>query len=296
MAKPQEIRRRIKSIESTGKITRAMEMVSASKLRRAQSAIEMARPYTEKMVEFIGDLARVTGEGDFPLLQEHEEEKVVCVVSLTADRGFTGAFNTNVLRRSEGLLRQIKEDGKSGQLICIGKKGHSYFSFRHYEILNSYLDVTDGPTYDTAKQIAIELMDLYTEGKVDKVELVYNRFKSAMEQVDTVQTVLPIQKPEVSEADAMSKFATDYLFEPSPGELFRSILPAYVETQIFRALLESSASEQGARMTAMKKASDNATEIISNLVLTLNRARQAQITQEISEIVGGAESLKYSKS
>lgn len=295
MAKTREIRRRIRSIESTSKITRAMEMVAASKLRKAQSRVGAARPYSEMMVEFMSDLSRVGGLPDFPLLKEREVEKRVCIVAITGDRGLCGSFNTNVLKKSEELFHAEKSAGKIPELICIGKKAYGYFRFRRYEVLNRFLGISDNPTYDSAKLVANELTGLYSSEKVDRVDVVYTRFKSPMEQHVVVQRFLPIPRPKVTGEEYPQKFSTDYIFEPSAGELFKRLLPVYVETTVFRALLESSTSEQGARMTAMKMASDNAEEMISHFTLQYNRARQAQITQEISEIVGGAESLKHAR-
>lgn len=296
MSNTRAIRRRIKSVESTSKITKAMEMVSASKLRKAQSAIEAARPYAETMIEFTSDLSKVSGVGDFPLLEEREQIENVCVVAITADRGQCGTFNTNVLKRCEGIIRRERQAGRNVQLVVIGKKGYTYFNFRQVAMLESYRDVMDAPDYASAKRIADFLIELFSGGGTDEVILVYNAFKSIMEQIVTEQVLLPIPKGDVEQDKIEGKFSIDYTFEPSAEALFESILPAYVETSVFRTLLESSAGEHGARMTAMKMASDNAGEIISTLVLLLNKSRQAQITQEISEIVGGVESMKYSKS
>jgi F-type H+-transporting ATPase subunit gamma len=295
MASVQDIKRRIRSVRNTRKITRAMELVAAAKLRRAQSRIEAMRPYADTMRELIAGVGRAaTSVRGLPLLEQREEVSTVAIVPLTGDRGLAGAFNAQVLRRAFALERQLRRDGLDVRWVAVGKKGRSTLSFRRFELSGEYTGFTDQPAYRDAQAIAHRVAELFTEREVDRVVLVYNTFESALSQRVTEQEILPIAADiletdeEERQTDAMRG---DFIFEPEPEEILERLLPVYVETQVYRALLESTASEQGARMTAMRNASKNAGELIDRLTLDMNRARQAEITQEILEVVGGAEAL-----
>jgi F-type H+-transporting ATPase subunit gamma len=295
MASVQDIKRRIRSVRNTSKITRAMELVAAAKLRRAQARIEAMRPYADTMRELIGGVGRAaTSVRGLPLLQQREEVSTVAVVPLTGDRGLAGAFNAQILRRAFALERELRRDGKQVRWVAVGKKGRSTLTFRRYEIAGEYTGFTDRPAYSDAQAIAHRVADLFVEDEVDRVVLVYNRFESALSQKVTEQEILPIAA-DILETDEDERrqdaLRGDFIFEPEPEEILERLLPVYLETQVYRALLESTASEQGARMTAMRNASKNAGELIDRLTLDMNRARQAEITQEILEVVGGAEAL-----
>jgi F-type H+-transporting ATPase subunit gamma len=295
MAAVQDIKRRIRSVRNTRKVTRAIELVAAAKLRRAQARIEAMRPYADTMNELIAGVGRAAASvRGLPLLQQRESVESVLLVPLTADRGLAGAFNAQVLRRAFALERQLQAEGVKVRWLGVGKKGRSTLTFRRRELDGAYVGFTDRPMYSDAQAIAHRCADLFTEGEVDRVVLVYNTFVSALTQTITDQDVLPISA-DILETDEEERAADtlrgDFIFEPEPEEILARLLPVYVETQVYRALLESTASEQGARMTAMRSASKNAEELIDGLTLQMNRARQAQITQEILEIVAGAEAL-----
>jgi len=294
MASVQDIKRRIRSVRNTRKITRAMELVAAAKLRRAQARIEAMRPYAETMRELISGVGRASSSIKLPLLEQRENVQSVLLIPLTGDRGLAGAFNAQVIRRSLALERRSVADGLSVRWLAVGKKGRSTLTFRKKTIDSEFVGFTDQPAYADAQAIAHRAAELFSSGEVDRVVLVYNTFVSALTQNVTEQDLLPIS-PELLETsddeahhDAMRG---DFIFEPEPEEILERLLPVYLETQLYRALLESAASEQGARMTAMRNASKNAAELIDNLTLQMNRARQAEITQEILEVVAGAEAL-----
>lgn len=294
MPSQKDLKRRIVSIENTNKITKAMEMVAAARLRRSQQRIEAARPYAFWMMEFIAGLVRYAptkGTG-LPLLEPRPETKRVALVAVTGDRGLCGAFNANVVRKALELKRTYEASGIEVDLHVIGRRGVSTLRFQRHPVAGAYTDITDRPRYLNAQTIADVLIRAYSTFEVDLVHLVYNRFKSAMEQTVVDEVILPIQE------EVVSKYATevvapymDFIFEPGPGQILRDLLPTYVEMAVFRALLESSASEHGARMTAMRNASDAATEMTQSLNLAMNQARQASITQEILEVVAGADAL-----
>lgn len=291
MASLQDIRRRIASVQSTRKITKAMEMVAAAKLRRAQTRIEALRPYAIDMVEMMMDLATYADGGhQFPLLREHEKETTHALVVMTGDRGFAGAFNANVIRRGLDVDRELRAHGMATRWFVVGKKGISTLRFRGVDLERTWQGKSDHPVYTDAQDIAHVVADLYAHEQVDKVHLIYNHFKSPLEQTVMDVTLLPIAREDVSRAD-QRRSPVSYLYEPDAATIFAGILPAYIEIAIYRALLESSASEQGARMTAMRSASDNAEEMIGSYTLALNRARQAAITQQILEVVAGADAL-----
>jgi F-type H+-transporting ATPase subunit gamma len=295
MASVQDYKRRIRSVRNTRKITRAMELVAAAKLRRAQTRIEAMRPYADTMRELIAGVGRAAASvRGLPLLEQREQVEAVLLVPLTADRGLAGAFNAQVMRRAFALERSLQGEGKTVRWLAVGKKGRSTLSFRRRKLDGEYVGFTDRPTYGDAQAIAHRAGDLFVQGEVDRVVLVYNTFVSALTQRVTEQDVLPISA-DILETDEEERAAAamhgDFIFEPEPEEILARLLPVYVETQLYRALLESTASEQGARMTAMRNASKNAGELIDGLTLSMNRARQAEITQEILEVVGGAEAL-----
>ena len=295
MASQQDIRRRIRSVQNTRKITRALELVAASKLRRAQARIEDMRPYADRMLELMSGTARAsTSVRGLPLLQQRDEVRTVAVVPIMGDRGLSGPFNSQVLRRSLAVSRQLQGEGKQVRWVAVGRRGVGSLRFRRFELSGEFTGFTDDPRYADAQAIAHKVIELYTEEEVDRVLVIYNRFESALTQRVTEQELLPLSEAlletdqEEREEDAVRG---DFIFEPEPEEILERLLPVYVETELYRALLESAASTHGAQMTAMRNASKNAGELIDNLTLAMNRARQAEITQEILEVVAGADAL-----
>lgn len=294
MASQRDIKRRITSVQNTKKITKAMEMVAAARLRRAQQRIESTRPYAVHMMEFIAGLARYI-EVDperFPLLKQHAEVRRVAVVALTADRGLCGAFNANIVRRAQERVREYRAAGVEVDLIVVGKKGAGTLRFHRFDLAAAYTGITDKPSFLDAQTLANRVAELYSSGAVDRVLVIFNHFVSPMEQRVTEQIILPLQEEIVgtyTPPDAAPHM--DFLFEPQAEAILNDLLPSYVEMTIYRALLESTASEHGARMTAMRNASESAGEMIDELTLAMNRARQASITQEILEVVAGADAL-----
>jgi F-type H+-transporting ATPase subunit gamma len=287
----RDIRRRIGSVHNTRKITKAMEMVAAAKLRRNQARIEALRPYAADMIEMMIDLATYSEEsGLYALMQERSEIRTVAVVAMTGDRGLAGAFNANVVRKAMDIERGLRDEGVDTRVIAVGRKGIGTLTFRGCRLERSWQGLSDRPEYGDAKAIAAYLIELYVSGQVDRVRLVYNHFTSPIEQTLLDDVILPVPREAVTDA-ARKTGPVTYLFEPEAGAILESLLPAYVEIAVYRSLLESSASEQGARMTAMRNASDSAEEMLESLTLALNRARQAAITQEILEVVAGAEAL-----
>jgi F-type H+-transporting ATPase subunit gamma len=295
MATVQDIRRRIRSVANTRKITRAMELVAAAKLRKAQARIEAMRPFADRMLELMAGTARAsTSVRGLPLLQQREQERGVALVPLTGDRGLAGAFNSQVLRRSLALERQLRGEGKHVRWVGVGRKGVGSLRFRRFDLAGDFSGFTDQPTYADAQAIAHRLAELYTDEEVDRVTIVYNAFESALVQRVTVRDVLPLSEDLLETGEEERERDTlhgDFIFEPEPEEILARLLPVYLETELYRALLESAASEHGARMTAMRNASKNAEELIDDLTLRMNRARQAEITQEILEVVAGADAL-----
>jgi F-type H+-transporting ATPase subunit gamma len=292
------IKRRIKSVDKIRQITRAMELVATSKIKRAEDRIKATRPYAQKMVEIMTNLTAVTGDFSHPLLDAHESMDNTAILVLTSNRGLCGAFNTNILRKAEDVAREEQAAGRGVKLLTVGKKGDSYFRFRGYDVAESYLDISDAPTFEEAQVLAERLMEMYINREVDQVLIIFNHFKSVAEQKPLIFTLFPLEKPEeVGQADeAATERASEYIYEPSAQELIDKLLPAYAETVTYRSLLESAASEQGARRTAMKSATDNSGEMIESLTMTFNRARQSQITQELAEISGAVEALKFIQS
>ena len=288
----QDIKRRIRSVRNTRKITKAMELVAGARLRRAQARIEAMRPYADRMLELMVGTARAsTSVRGLPLL-ERREVRNAAVLALTGDRGLAGAFNAQILRHVFALERRLRSEGVQVRWLVSGRKGASTLRFRRYELSKSWIGFSDKPAYSDAQAIAHTIAELYTEGEVDQVYVVYNHFESPLVQRVVEQEILPIPE-HVLEAgdDRDAAMSGDFIYEPEPEEILARLLPVYVETELFRALLESAASEQGARMTAMRNASKNAAELIDTLTLRMNRARQAEITQEILEVVAGADAL-----
>jgi F-type H+-transporting ATPase subunit gamma len=293
VATVQDINRRIRSVTNTRKITRAMELVAAAKLRRAQARIEAMRPYAERMQELMVGTARASASvRGLPLLQRREVRRVA-IVPLTGDRGLAGPFNAQILREAFALERELRGEGKELRWLVAGKKGASTLRFRRYDLAQAWTGFSDSPAYFDAQAIANRLAELYSGDDVDQVYVIYNHFESALVQRVVRQEVLPIteQVLEAGEDDRSEALLGDFIYEPEPEQILERLLPVYLETEIYRALLESAASEQGARMTAMRNASKNAGELIDHLTLQMNRARQAEITQEILEVVAGADAL-----
>jgi len=291
MATQQDIARRIRSVRNTGKITKAMELVAASRLRRAQARIQGLRPYADRLQQLTVEVAAATSHTRGQPLLERREVKGVAVLALTADRGLAGAFNANVIRRSLAVAAEHRAAGRQVHWLAVGRKGSSSLRFRGQEIEQSYTGITDRPKYSDARAIAERAAELYTEGEVDLVVMVYNRFVSALTQALETVDVLPVPE-EMLTGEEPELIEGAYLEEPDRSEILRRLLPTYVEVTIYRALLESTASEHGSRMTAMGNASENASNLIDSLTLEMNRARQAEITQQILEVVAGADALE----
>jgi F-type H+-transporting ATPase subunit gamma len=289
MATQQDIKRRIASVNNTKKITKAMELVAGSRLRRAQARIEALRPYADRMQQLVVDVAaNVGGVSDQPLLARRDVRSVA-VIALTGDRGLAGAFNANIVRRSLEIARAERAEGRDVVWLVVGRRGASTLRFRRQSVATDYTGITDRPTYADARAIAGRVAELYEQGEVDRVVMVYNHFLSALSQrVDEVE-LLPV--PEEALTGEAVKLEGSFIFEPDERDILHDLIPTYLEITIYRALLESTASEHGARMTAMRNASDNAGSLIDDLTLKMNRARQAEITQEILEVVAGADAL-----
>jgi F-type H+-transporting ATPase subunit gamma len=295
MATVQDLKRRIRSIRNTRKITKAMELVASARLRRAQQRIQAMRPFADRMLELMAGTARAsTSVRGLPLLERRDEVRAVAIAPLTGDRGLAGAFNSQVLRRALALERELRAEGKQVRWVGVGRKGVGTLRFRRFELSGEFTGFADQPAYADAQAIAHRLAELYTEQEVDRVVIVYNAFQSALVQRVTVRELLPLSEDVLAtdqderEQDALQG---DFIFEPEPEEILQRLLPVYLETEIYRALLESAASFLGAQMTAMRNASKNAGELIDSLTLAMNRARQAEITQEILEVVAGADAL-----
>ena len=285
----KDIKKRIGSVKSTQQITKAMKMVAAAKLRRAQDAAVSARPYAEKLQEVMSNLAQREEADGHPLLSQRGTGRAL-IVLMTADRGLCGGFNASVSKEAERFIRDNKQGFDAIDLMIIGRKGRDFLKSRVGDnITKVYENITTDATYKTAQLIGQEVVDAYSEEKYDAVYVIYNAFQSAIVQIVTVEQVLPIQP---QEAETVKEDTVDYIYEPDRTEVLSQILPKMVEVQLFRGLLESNASEQGARMSSMDSASRNAAEMIDKLTLQYNRARQAAITKELMEIISGAESIK----
>jgi len=290
-AELRTIRRRIVSVQSTKKITRAMELIAASRILKARERVKAARPYADKMTEVIRNVARASGEIQHPLLEQRDLETMGLLI-VTSDRGLAGGYNSSVIRLAEHRVAELRTSGVDVRLYTVGKKAQGYFSYRRYHIERSFLGVTDQPGYGDARAVANTLMDEYASGAIDAVEVFFTEFQSALNQISTRSPLLPIAPPPPDEEEEQQTGpAVSYSYEPDPADILSRLLPRYVEADIFGKLLDSSASEHAARQRAMKAATDNADELIKILTRTANQARQAEITTEISEIVGGAEAL-----
>ncbi|MFA5299211.1 MAG: ATP synthase F1 subunit gamma [Lutibacter sp.] len=286
MANLKEIRNRITSIGSTMQITSAMKMVSAAKLKKAQDAITQMRPYANKLTELLQNLSATLEDDIENVYAEQRIVSKVLIVAITSNRGLCGGFNSSVIK---GSVKYIEDNyqGKQVDIFSIGKKGYDILS-KNFTVIERHNEIYDDLTFDNVAVIAEQIMSLYALGKYDKIELIYNRFKNAATQILTLEQFLPI---ELTEGEGKLNTNTDYIFEPNKAEIVLQLIPKSLKTQLYKALRDSFASEHGARMTAMHKATDNATELRDNLRLTYNKARQAAITNEILEIVGGAEAL-----
>ena len=305
MASTQDLKRRLRSISNTRKLTRAMELVASARLRRAQQRIEAMRPYADRMLELMAGTAQAAGAVRLPLLEQRDNVSTVAIVPVTGDRGLAGAFNAQVLRRAFAEMRELEASGKQVTFFTSGKKAQSTVRFRRLSLAGSWTGFSDRPAYSDAQAIAHAVSEAFVNGEVDRVIVVYNAFVSPLVQQVTVSSLLPISTEalggeragagegtaEPEHGHASDSEHLDFFFEPEPRQILERLLPVYVETELYRALLESAASEQGARMTAMRNASKAAGELIDSLTLAMNRARQAEITQEILEVVAGADAL-----
>ncbi|OGU08246.1 MAG: ATP synthase F1 subunit gamma [Gemmatimonadetes bacterium RBG_16_66_8] len=288
MAKARELHRRIRSVENTRQITKTMEMVSTSKLKRARDRVVAARPYAAALAAVIGELYSPELAERFPLLRQPVgEPRRTALVLVTSNRGLCGAFNGNLIREARQRIAGLEARGAEVELHGIGRKGIGYFRYIGRALASQRQDIGDRPTPAHATEVMTALMDRFAAGELDVVEVVYAQFKSPLSTPPTLMQILPVPPP-----TAAGRAAPNYILRPSADEIVRAILPLYVRNQMFRALVETAAAEHGARRTAMKNATDSAGDMIDMLRRTFNRARQAQITQEIAEIVGGAEALK----
>lgn len=287
MQNMREIKRRIRSVQNTRQITKAMTMVAAAKLRRAQERAEESRPYTDKMSEVIASIASRIDIVAHPLLEVREVKKTGYVV-ITSDQGLAGGYNSNLLRKLVQTIAGRHRSASEYEIFVIGKKGRDFLKRREYPIIGEVIGLSDSPTFAEIKNISNRVVKMYAEGTFDEVYLYYNEFISTISQLPTEKKLLPLTDLDEAEGGELSAFIE---FEPSAEEVLGSLLPRYAETLIYSALLNAKASESGARMTAMDSATNNADEMIESLTLTYNRARQASITQELTEIVAGANAL-----
>lgn len=285
MANLRDIKRRIRSVKNTQQITKAMKLVSASKLRKAQERILSVRPYALKLMDVLRHLAARAGEDLHPLLNKREGNKIVLLV-ITSDKGLCGAFNSSILRKTMQIVRE--NEGKEISFIVAGRKGRDFLRNRKFKILNEYCNWAKGLDYLKAAEIGETLSELFTQNAADKVYVIYNEFKSVIQQQVVMDQLLPVVPEKLTEKD----FAVDYIYEPDEESILDHLLKRYMTVEVFRAFLESAAGEQGARMTAMDNATRNASEMIGDLTLFYNRTRQAYITKELIEVVNGAEALK----
>jgi F-type H+-transporting ATPase subunit gamma len=282
MAKGRELKGRIKSVENTRKITRTMEMVATSKMKRAHDRVVAARPFANSLSEVIANLYTPELAERFPLLRQPATINKAAVIVLTSNRGLAGAFNANLLKEARAHLARLKERNVEPELHVVGKKGLGYFRYVGRAVASSRVDISDRPTAENASEIVDDLIARFASGDIDAVYITYAKFQSALSTPPATQTILPVTPPERKGAQP------DYILLPSAEVILTQLLPSYVRNSVYRALVETAAGEQGARRTAMKNATDNAGEMLNVLRRTFNRARQAQITQEIAEIVGGA--------
>jgi F-type H+-transporting ATPase subunit gamma len=288
----RQLRRRIKSVRSTQKITRAMEMIAASRIVKAQRRVREARPYAEQIHEIIKGLAASSEVAQHPLLQVRDEVRNVAVIVLTSDRGLAGAYNANILKLGERTLRDEESSGRNVDLYVIGRKGNGYFAYRGRRSARTWAGISDEPHLEDAAGIAETVMQRFAAGELDRVWLVYTDFKSSLTQAPVRMELLPVKPEEFGGGD---EIAPEFLFIPDRDTILDRLIPRYVEAKVFHGLLESSASEHAARQRAMKSATDNANDVANSLSRVMNQARQDQITTEISEIVGGAEALSQGR-
>jgi F-type H+-transporting ATPase subunit gamma len=284
------VRRRIRSVQSTMKITRAMELISASRLARAQERVAQARPYTDEITAALESVVSTEATVSHPLLEQRAESRAAAVLVITSDRGLAGPYNANVLRTAEELQARLREDSIEPKLYVTGRKGLGYYRFRQRAIEQSWTGFSDRPSYEDARAVVDALVEAFLDHRVDQIHAVFTDFVSAGTQRAVARRFVPLVIEEVEEGPPEP--IPQYLFEPSPERLLDALLPRYVQARVFTAMLESTASEHAARRRAMKAATDNAEELIEDLTRDYNQARQAQITQEIMEIVGGAEALQ----
>jgi len=297
MAKPRELKRRIRSVQNTKKITKTMELVSTSKLKRAQDRVVGARPYAQALAEVIGELYSPELAERFPLLRQPGHTgrgagvRHSALLLITSNRGLCGAFNSNLIREARRRLEELEAQDTHTELHLVGKKGVGYFKFTKRNIASQRVDIGDRPTLEHAAQLAKALMDRFSAGDLDAVDIVFAKFNSAVSTPPTTLRVLPVTPPAAKGGEGRRR-AVNYILKPSAEEILDELLPLYVQNQFYRALVETAAAEHGARRTAMKNATDAGSDMLTILQRTFNRARQAQITQELAEIVGGAEALK----
>jgi len=299
MAGGQEriLRRRIKSVESTKKITRAMELIAASRIVKAQARVHAAQPYAEGITDVVRNLQSAGGGGNSALLSPRTEMNKVADIIIAADRGLCGGYNSTVIRAAEHDMRDQEKAGRENAIVTVGRKAEGYFRFRDFPIDAAYSGFSDAPTYEDARQVASAVVSRFEAGELDRVQLVYTKFISAGRQEVVVEPLLPLEPAEVdASAEASAVPSADYEFEPSPDAILETLLPRYTESRIYAALLNAAASEHAARQRAMKAATDNAEELILTYRRRMNRARQDSITTEIMEIVGGAEALSQGAS
>jgi F-type H+-transporting ATPase subunit gamma len=294
MAKPRELRRRIKSVESTRQITKTMEMVATSRLKRAHDRVVTARPFALALIDVLRDLYEPALAERFPLLRQPERQGSVALVFITSNRGLCGGFNANLIRRTGERIAELEGRGTDVELHGIGRKGNGFFRYVGRTLAAARDDIGDRPTVEHAVEFIVPLIERFASGELDGVDVVFAKYNNPLSTPPTLLSILPIAAPatEGQDGKAAGETAPNYLLKPSAEALLRTILPMYVENQMYRALVETAASEHGARRTAMKSATDNAGDMIDFLRRTYNRARQAQITQELAEIVGGAEALR----
>ena len=300
MATQKDVKNRIASVKNIQKITRAMEMVAAARLRRAEQRIEHLRPYagairrmTRRVVEAVENIPSL------PVLEEHDQENRVGLLLVTGDRGLAGPFNSQIIRAGNRRAAEVEADGKEVVWFASGRRGVSSLQFRGHDVTGAYTGFTDRPAYANAREIADDLVQHYVDNELDRVEIIYNHYVSPLTQTVSHETLLPLQQidalvedeDEEPEGEDGDRQEASWLYEPEPEDILQRLIPDYVEISIYRALLESTASEHGARMTAMRNAQENASEMIDDLTLEMNRQRQAEITQEIMEVVAGAEGL-----
>jgi len=299
MAKPRELKRRIRSVQNTRKITKTMELVSTSKLKRAQDRVVGARPYAQALAEVIGELYSPELAERFPLLRQPGHTgrgagvRRAALLLITSNRGLCGAFNANLIREARRRLEELERQDAHTELHLVGKKGISYFKFTKRNIASQRIDIGDRPTLEHAAELVKPLMERFSKGDLDAVDVVFAKFNSAVSTPPTTLRILPITPPDKRRSGGQeAKAAVNYILKPSAEEILEQLLPLYVQNQMYRALVETAAAEHGARRTAMKNATDAGQDMLTILQRTFNRARQAQITQELAEIVGGAEALK----